>query len=84
MTRSSSLILALPPPAVYGARVPILGICYGEQAMAHQLGGKVGAAIRIAFRRNTPERASRKRAHWARIDRSTQSRSTLVPLASRP
>jgi GMP synthase (glutamine-hydrolysing) len=31
----------LPPRSVYTAGVPILGICYGEQAMAHQLGGKV-------------------------------------------
>src|SRR4249919_2108794 len=31
----------LPPPSLYQAGVPILGICYGEQAMAHQLGGKV-------------------------------------------
>ena len=31
----------LPPPALYEAGVPILGICYGEQAMAHQLGGVV-------------------------------------------
>ncbi|HVY19473.1 MAG TPA: glutamine-hydrolyzing GMP synthase [Bauldia sp.] len=31
----------LPPLAIYDAGVPILGICYGEQAMAHQLGGRV-------------------------------------------
>src|SRR6202008_4933003 len=31
----------LPPPEFYGAGVPILGICYGEQVMASQLGGKV-------------------------------------------
>src|SRR5262249_52061055 len=31
----------LAPPAIYAAGVPILGICYGEQAMAQQLGGKV-------------------------------------------
>ena len=31
----------LPPLSVYTAGVPVLGICYGEQAMAHQLGGKV-------------------------------------------
>jgi GMP synthase (glutamine-hydrolysing) len=31
----------LAPMAVYQAGVPVLGICYGEQAMAHQLGGKV-------------------------------------------
>ncbi|MBV9428323.1 MAG: glutamine-hydrolyzing GMP synthase [Bradyrhizobiaceae bacterium] len=31
----------LAPPAIYRAGVPVLGICYGEQAMAHQLGGEV-------------------------------------------
>jgi GMP synthase (glutamine-hydrolysing) len=31
----------LAPLAVYQAGVPILGICYGEQAMAAQLGGTV-------------------------------------------
>ncbi len=31
----------LPPMSVYEAGVPVLGICYGEQAMALQLGGSV-------------------------------------------
>jgi GMP synthase (glutamine-hydrolysing) len=31
----------LAPEAIYEAGVPVLGICYGEQAMAAQLGGKV-------------------------------------------
>jgi len=31
----------LAPLAIYQAGVPVLGICYGEQAMAQQLGGKV-------------------------------------------
>ncbi len=31
----------LPPAEIYQAGIPILGICYGEQAMALQLGGKV-------------------------------------------
>ena len=31
----------LAPMAIYQAGVPVLGICYGEQAMAYQLGGKV-------------------------------------------
>jgi GMP synthase (glutamine-hydrolysing) len=31
----------LPDPALYTLGLPILGICYGQQAMVHQLGGKV-------------------------------------------
>ncbi|HWM83134.1 MAG TPA: glutamine-hydrolyzing GMP synthase [Pseudolabrys sp.] len=31
----------LAPPEIFTAGVPVLGICYGEQAMAHQLGGQV-------------------------------------------
>ena len=43
----------LAPQAIYDAGVPVLGICYGEQAMAQQLGGKVeaGAPPRIRPRR---------------------------------
>ena len=41
----------MPPPAFYKAGVPILGICYGEQAMAHQLGGKVEAGHHREFGR---------------------------------
>jgi len=31
----------LAPKAIYDSGVPVLGICYGEQAMAQQLGGRV-------------------------------------------
>ena len=31
------------PPSVFGLGVPVLGICYGMQTMAQQLGGKVEA-----------------------------------------
>ena len=32
-----------PPQSVYGLGVPILGICYGQQVMMHDLGGRVEA-----------------------------------------
>src|ERR1700761_658838 len=41
----------LAPEAVYRAGLPVLGICYGEQAMAHQLGGKVEAGHHREFGR---------------------------------
>src|SRR5581483_1350993 len=31
----------LAPPEIFKAGVPVLGICYGEQVMAAQLGGRV-------------------------------------------
>ena len=36
---------------LFDAGVPVLGICYGEQAMAHQLGGKVEAGHHREFGR---------------------------------
>jgi len=41
----------LAPLAIYQAGVPVLGICYGEQAMAQQLGGKVEAGHHREFGR---------------------------------
>src|SRR5713226_8281129 len=41
----------LAPAAIYRAGVPVLGICYGEQAMAHQLGGEVEAGHHREFGR---------------------------------
>jgi GMP synthase (glutamine-hydrolysing) len=41
----------LPPAAVYDAGVPVLGICYGEQAMATQLGGTVESGHHREFGR---------------------------------
>jgi GMP synthase (glutamine-hydrolysing) len=41
----------LAPPGIYRAGVPILGICYGEQAMAVQLGGTVEAGHHREFGR---------------------------------
>jgi GMP synthase (glutamine-hydrolysing) len=39
----------LAPDIVYKTGVPVLGICYGMQAMAQQLGGKVTAAKHREF-----------------------------------
>ncbi|MDO8878560.1 MAG: glutamine-hydrolyzing GMP synthase [Pseudolabrys sp.] len=41
----------LAPQAIYDAGVPILGICYGEQAMALQLGGQVESGHHREFGR---------------------------------
>jgi GMP synthase (glutamine-hydrolysing) len=39
------------PDSIFAAGVPILGICYGQQAMAAQLGGKVAAGPKREFGR---------------------------------
>jgi GMP synthase (glutamine-hydrolysing) len=41
----------LAPASIYRAGVPVLGICYGEQAMAQQLGGRVEAGHHREFGR---------------------------------
>ncbi|MDF0599522.1 glutamine-hydrolyzing GMP synthase [Psychromarinibacter sp. C21-152] len=41
----------LPPPEVYDLGVPVLGICYGQQAMMHQLGGRVESGHHREFGR---------------------------------
>ncbi|MEM7340851.1 MAG: glutamine-hydrolyzing GMP synthase [Actinomycetota bacterium] len=40
-------------PAIYDLGVPILGICYGSQLIAHQLGGKVGRNDKGEYGRTT-------------------------------
>jgi GMP synthase (glutamine-hydrolysing) len=41
----------MPPDAVYQSGLPILGICYGEQAMCAQLGGAVEGSSHREFGR---------------------------------
>ena len=48
----------LPPKALFDAGVPVLGICYGMQAMGYLLGGHVVPAER----RSTARRRSSSRA----------------------
>jgi GMP synthase (glutamine-hydrolysing) len=45
-------------PAVYELGVPILGICYGAQLIAQQLGGTVGRGLRGEYGRATLTRAA--------------------------
>src|SRR6185437_1895399 len=52
-----------PDPAVWSGRIPVLGICYGAQLMAHELGGDVLAAgQRPARRGRWPVPRARTRA----------------------
>ncbi|MBI2104650.1 MAG: glutamine-hydrolyzing GMP synthase [Candidatus Omnitrophica bacterium] len=39
----------LPPVDIFEAGVPVLGICYGMQAMAHRLGGTVSRAAKREY-----------------------------------
>ena len=38
-------------PAIYDLGIPILGICYGVQLIAQQLGGTVGRGLRGEYGR---------------------------------
>lgn len=52
---SSVLVKASPLPDenVFKIGLPVLGICYGEQLMAHMLGGKVGKSVEREFGHGT-------------------------------
>src|SRR6201987_6130916 len=54
----------LAPPDIYKTGVPVLGICYGEQAMAQQLGGKVEGGHHREFGRAEVEVID----EWALLD----------------
>src|SRR5206468_10282330 len=43
----------LPDPALFGLGVPVLGLCYGEQLLAHLLGGKVEKGLKREFGKGT-------------------------------
>ncbi len=45
----------LAPRSLYESGVPVLGICYGQQAMTRQLGGRVEASDHREFGRATVE-----------------------------
>lgn len=41
----------LPDPGIFDLGVPVLGICYGMQLMAHMLGGKVAGSLKREYGR---------------------------------
>jgi GMP synthase (glutamine-hydrolysing) len=41
----------LPEPGIFDLGVPVLGICYGMQLMAHMLGGKVAGSLKREYGR---------------------------------
>ena len=43
----------LPDPGLFDLGIPVLGLCYGEQLMAHLLGGKVEKGLKREFGKGT-------------------------------
>jgi len=43
----------LPDPGLFSLGVPVLGLCYGEQLLAHLLGGKVEKGLKREFGKGT-------------------------------
>src|SRR5467141_3167416 len=82
----------LPPPEFYQAGLPVLGICYGEQAMAHQLGGEVEGGHHREFGRaevEVTEDFALFDGVWRKGERypvwmSHGDRVTLLPSGFRP
>ena len=62
----------LAPKAIYDAGVPVLGICYGEQAMAAQLGGKVEGGHHREFGRAEVEVDRRQPDLRRRLDQGRE------------
>lgn len=60
-----------------GSSVPVLGICYGLQAMAHQLGGEVEGADRREFGRAQIQVPSNNGAETSKLFEGVPSGSTV-------
>lgn len=64
----------LAPAWVYDSGIPVLGICYGMQVMAHQLGGEVAPASRkeygSALMEHSAERDAQAQALFHDLPRS--------------
>ena len=58
-----------PTPAIWSGRIPVLGICYGAQLMALELGGDVAAGRPSASTARRPCRSPRDDGLFGGIDR---------------
>ncbi len=74
-----------PDPAVWSGRIPVLGICYGAQLMARELGGDVVAATRSPGCRKASDRPPRptpRRSPVWSTPRGTCTASSSTPRSS--
>jgi GMP synthase (glutamine-hydrolysing) len=62
---------------VFGLGVPVLGICYGMQTMAHQLGGKVNASSKKEFGYAKVRHAAKSRLFEGIEDHSEDGKGVL-------
>jgi len=65
------------PEAVFEAGIPVLGICYGMQTMAEQLGGKVIAGEKHEFGYARVEKAEKNRLLDGIVDHEEQGKEYL-------
>jgi len=62
----------LPDKNIFALGVPVLGLCYGEQLLAHLLGGKVEKGLRREYGKGTLQVKDAKCALFARLPRRLQ------------
>jgi GMP synthase (glutamine-hydrolysing) len=60
----------LAPPQLYASKLPVLGICYGTQAIAYQLGGKVAPADKHEYGQATLKISDKKSPLFAGLPAS--------------
>lgn len=62
----------LPDPGIFNMRVPVLGICFGIQVMAHFMGGKVEPSTKREYGKGTLEVTDDACALFHRLPRQLQ------------
>ncbi len=62
----------MPDPGIFKLGVPVLGICYGVQLLAHFLGGKVEKGLKREYGKGTLTAKDTKCALFAKLPKSIQ------------